>query len=149
MSLQEKVSRYVMQSYIIRRLKEESGMLRSEITADMADLYRGTGSTQVRAEVGGDKVGTVSARVTPPHLELQVIDRDAYREWCECNGLILTKTDDDGARQRFEETGEVPEGCSIVVVGGFNGITCRPDKKAIDGLLPSMMPGLKGLIGDE
>ena len=147
MNIKDKVARYVMQSYIIGRLKNESNVLRSEITADMADLYEGTGTTQIRAELADSKVGTVSARVSPMRKALQVIDRDAYRDWCEENGLILTKTDDDAAQERFEDTGEVPDGCSVVEAGGFSGITCRPDKKAIESLIDGgQLPGIAKLL---
>lgn len=150
MSLKEDVARYVMQKYVLKRLKEESDLLGADIRDGMAELYERGGVTQMRADIGGTKVGTVSARVSQTTKALKVVDSEAYRAWCEENGFILTKTDDKAVQELFEADGVVPDGCDVAEVrGGFVGITCRPDKKAIDGLLPSMMPGLKGLIGDE
>lgn len=150
MSLKEDVARYVMQKYVLKRLKEESDLLGADIRDGMAELYERGGVTQMRADLGGTKVGTVSARVSQPTKALKVVDSEAYRAWCESNGYVLCKTDDTGVKRHFEATGEVPDGCEAVdVKAEWLGITCRPDKKAIDGLLPSMMPGLKGLIGYE
>lgn len=148
MSLKEDVARYVMQKYVLKRLKEESDLLGADIRDGMAELYELGGVTQIRADIGGTKVGTVSARVSQPTKALKVVDSEAYRSWCEKNGFILTKTDDKAVQELFEAEGVVPDGCDVAEVsGGFVGITCRPDRKKLDEMMATgALPGTVDLL---
>lgn len=148
MSLKEDVARYVMQKYVLKRLKEESDLLGADIRDGMAELYERGGVTQMRADIGGTKVGTVSARVSQPTKALKVVDSEAYRSWCEKNGFILTKTDDKAVQELFEAEGVVPDGCDVAEVsGGFVGITCRPDRKKLDEMMATgALPGTVDLL---
>lgn len=148
MSLKEDIARYVMQKYVLKRLKEESDLLGADIRDGMAELYERGGVTQMRADLGGTKVGTVSARVSQPTKALKVVDSEAYRSWCEENGFILTKTDDKAVQELFESEGVVPDGCDVAEVrGGFVGITCRPDRKKLDEMMATgALPGTVELL---
>lgn len=150
MKLKDAITRYTLQKRVLKLLKDENDMLGNDIGSAMRELYDMGGVASVDAEHQGVKIGTVSARLGKAKRDLKVKDLDRYRAWCEANGYVLCKTDDTGVKRHFEATGEVPDGCEVVdVKTEWLGITCRPDKKAIDGLLLSMMPALKGLIRDE
>lgn len=148
MSMRDDVARYTLQKYVLKRLKEENDLLGADIRDGMAVMYEQGGVTQMQAEVGGAKVGTVSARVSKPTWTLKVVDPEAYRAWCEEEDYILTKTDDKAVQERFEADGDIPDGCEPVEVkGGFVGITCRPDRKRLDEMMAKgQLPGTVELL---
>lgn len=142
MDVKDKAARYALQKGVLKALKEENDLLGGELTDEMRAMHASTGADRITCEVGGVKVGTVSARVDKGGLRLSVTDVQAYQNWCLRHGFI--RTDDRGVLEYLKQTGEVPDGAEPVEYagGGFAGITCRPDHRVIAGLVSS------GALGD-
>lgn len=142
-SLKDRATRYALQKGVIKALKDENDALGAELADEMREVHASTGADRVTCDVGGIKVGTVSVRTETGGTDLRIDDADAYRDWCARHGFI--RTDDRGARDYFQQTGEVPDGCEPVEVpcGGFAGITCRPNHRAVRQMIGS------GALGED
>jgi len=123
--------------------------LRAQCDADMRANFENTGAKSYDVVIDGSKVGTYSVKTSKPkkNVDLRVVDMKAYVEWC-CQNSCMT-TDDAQARRKFEETGEVPDGCEVVEIetaGGYSGTVLKVDEEAVadavGGLLPSTIAGL-------
>lgn len=147
--IREKAARYALQKSVLKALKDENDLLGAELADGMRTMREETGADRISCEVGGVKVGTVSARIERGGVRLAVNDLPAYQNWCLRHGFV--RTDDRGALSYFQQTGEVPDGAEPVRYegGGFAGITCRPDHAAVAGLVSSgaLGDGIAGLIG--
>lgn len=149
MDVRDKAARYALQKGVLKALKEENDLLGGELADDMRAMHASTGADRITCEVGGVKVGTVSARIDKGGLRLSVTDVQAYQNWCLRHGFI--RTDDRGALEYLRQTGEVPDGAEPVEYSGgcFAGITCRPDHKAIARLAAdgALGEGVRSLLG--
>ena len=94
---------------------KEPGNLRAEVDAHYREMFEKTGAKSFEVRIGREKVGTYSIKTTEGKrsIGLETHDPAAYRAWCEANGFVKTVIDEDAAAANFEETGEVPDGCSI------------------------------------
>lgn len=149
MDIREKAARYALQKSVLKALGDENRLLGAELTEDMREMHASTGADRISCEVGGVKVGTVSARTEKGGTRLSVTDGQAYRNWCLRHGFI--RTDDSGALDYFTQTGEVPDGTEPIEVpgGAFAGIMCKPDHRAVRGLIESgkLGDGVRALVG--
>lgn len=131
----------------------EPGNLRSEVDDHFREAFESTGAKSFDVRIGGEKVGTYSIKTTEGKrsIGLETHDPAAYRAWCEANGFVKTVIDEDAAAANFEETGEVPDGCSIAYFdtpeGAYAGSALRVDpamvNRAIGGanVMPMLMGG--------
>lgn len=156
MAFKDDVARYALQKHIIKVLSDENKLLGSDINDACRELYEGTGTKQVVAEIDGEKVGTISITSTKPSDELAVVDHAALYEWALENGFTAITVDMGRINANFEQTGEVPDGCRVEHKkgGAFKGITCRFDKEAKGNIARIMGSGVlgeavRGLTGGE
>lgn len=122
--LHGKCERLALQKTVMDALKKEHDALRADVADDMRRLHEGTGADRVTTGAG-----TVSASVSRGGTALDVVDAQAYANWCLRHGFF--RTDDRGALAYFEQTGEVPDGAEPVHVPGgeFRGIRCTASKE--------------------
>ena len=156
MAFKDSVARYALQKWVLKQLTEENKLLGADINDACRELYEGTGTKQVVAEIDGAKVGSLSVTSTKPADELVVTDHAALYEWALENGFTTITVDMGRINANFERTGEVPDGCRVERKSGgaFKGITVRFDKEAkenIQRLMKSSALGdaVRGLIGGE
>jgi len=93
------------------------GNLRDAVNKHYVGLYEQTGAKSFDVKLFGGKVGTFSVTTTKPveqvkRIALDVVDEHEFELWAGSNGFIRTSYDWDGIYALFNETGEVPEGCS-------------------------------------
>lgn len=122
--LHGKCERLSLQKTVIDALKKEHDALRADVANEMRALHASTGADRVTTGAG-----TVSASVSKGGTALDVVDAQAYADWCLRHGFF--RTDDRGALQHFEQTGEIPDGAEPVHVPGgeFRGIRCTASKE--------------------
>lgn len=148
MNFKEDLGRYVVQKHVIKALTDENKLLGADLTDCVRELADATGSKTFEAEYGGVKVGTVSVRKKKDETHLAVESPSELYEWALENGYTSISVDMGRVERHFEATGEVPPGCRAETVkGGFQGITARPDKDAMAGLMASTLgEAVRGLI---
>lgn len=122
--LHAKCETLAMQKAVMDELEKRHKLLRADVADEMRRLHAGTGADRVTTGAG-----TVSASVSRGGTALDVVDAQAYANWCLRHGFF--RTDDRGALAHFEQTGEVPDGAEPVHVPGgeFRGIRCTASKE--------------------
>lgn len=132
---------------------KDAGNLRAEVDEKYRELFEETGATSFKVRVGGYDVGTYSVLLTKPEKKsfLKVVERDAFMAWCSDNDCIITEPDIAKATRLFDETGELPDGCSVMSIeddgGKWKGGTLKVDPVKVNNALggqvipPALMDG--------
>lgn len=125
------VEQFIIAQAIFKKVAEQvetkdPDNLRGAITQSYRDIYDLTGATSFDLRLGGVKVGTFSFAKTKPEegWEEQVFSADEFAdiwEWAtEQDEAVVRKFaethPDEFARWYFDETGELPDGCSLRTV---------------------------------
>lgn len=124
---------------------KDGANLRAAVDAYFKDVFEETGGKSFDVHLFGNKVGTYSLTIGKPTPqktthEFEVEDRDAFIEWAHANGCMTV--DWDVVRQKFSDTGEVPDGCRVVDVitpanpGG--NVTRSTFKVDVDSMLDAL-----------
>ena len=114
MAFKDSVARYALQKWVLKQLTEENKLLGADINDACRELYEGTGTKQVVAEIDGSKVGSLSVTSTKPADELVVTDHAALYEWALENGFTAITVDMGRINANFERTGDAVRG----LIGG-------------------------------
>lgn len=119
--------------------------LRGMCDQDAIANYLSTGAKSYDVRLMGEKVGTYSVRVNKPKRveKLRVTDMDAYVAWCVENACMTT--DDQQAERRFQETGELPDGCELEVTETSEtvaGATLKVDEGKVADALGDALPAV-------
>lgn len=149
MDFKHELGRYVVQKHVIKTLTDENKLLGADLTDCVKELSDATGSKAFEAEYDGIRVGTVSVRRKKDETRLAVESPSTLYEWAVAMGYLSAPTVDMGRVQaHFEATGEVPPGCRAETVkGGFQGITARADKDAMNELMATPLgDAVRGLL---
>lgn len=132
---------------------KDADSLRSMCDADTIANYASTGAKSYDVRLLGEKVGTYSVRVNKAKKvsTLAVEDQDAYMAWCADNGFVLT--DDKRAQQWLDQTGEVPDGCTVLVdeqPERVAGTTLKVDERKVAEVMGGELPAaVRGLLEGE
>lgn len=93
--------------------------LRASVDGYFRDLFAQTGAKSFDVHLFGAKVGTYSLTISKPTpqkttQELEVRNHMEFLKWAELGGFMVV--DMDAVMEHFKESGEVPDGCSVVNV---------------------------------
>lgn len=114
--------------------------LRGQADETYRELYDQTGAKSYDIKIAGDKVGTYSLKVAKAKDEPRVIVEDGYMfaRWVYENHLDhLFKVDQKALDKLFYDSGELPDGCTVVNVHTpehVSGGTLRIDERKMDEL---------------
>ncbi len=114
--------------------------LRGQADEAYRGLYDQTGAKSYDIKIAGDKVGTYSLKVAKAKDEPRVIVEDGYMfaRWVYENRLDhLLKVDQKALDKLFYDSGELPDGCTVVNVHTpehVSGGTLRIDERKMDEL---------------
>lgn len=115
--------------------------LRSKADEEYRRLYEQTGAKSYDIKVAGDKVATYSLKVAKAKDEPRVIVEDEYMflRWASESHLVGTvlKVDQRALDKWFSDSGELPDGCTVVNVHTpehVTGGTLRVDERKMDEL---------------
>lgn len=119
---------------------KDADSLRGQADEAYKELYEQTGAKSYDIKVAGDKVGTYSLKVAKAKDEPRVIVEDEYMfaRWVYENHLgHLLKVDQKALDKLFYDSGELPDGCTVVNVHTpehVSGGTLRIDERKMDEL---------------
>ena len=119
---------------------KDADSLRGQADEAYKELYEQTGAKSYDIKVAGDKVGTYSLKVAKAKDEPRVIVEDEYMfaRWVDENHLgHLLKVDQKALDKLFYDSGELPDGCTVVNVHTpehVSGGTLRIDERKMDEL---------------
>ena len=124
--------------------------LRTECDAQLREMYETTGADRVSVRVNGQRVGTLSARVSKPRrvTSLAVTDFDMLRAWLrsEDGGEYLDRIVAKAVPELAEiclADGVVPDGCAVTEheePAHWLGTTLRVDKQKVAQALGPQLP---------
>jgi hypothetical protein len=132
---------------------------RTRVDDKLRRMYEEDGVTQLHAKLNGQKVGTISARISKPTSEqVPVIDSiHDFRQWCHANADdlidgLLAQNPTGLVDTVLNATGELPDG--VVMRDNsrpsrFTGTTVRIDpQKVVDALGPELTGTVTKLLTD-
>ena len=129
--------------------------LRTRCDAALRGLYETAGVSQQQVSVNGQRVGTLSARVSKPAsgVRLQIDDMGAYRSWLT-EGDGRTYADAEQAiLSMCMEDGVVPDGCRAVEheePAHWLGTTLKVDAAKVQAALgPALPHAVAGFLEGE
>lgn len=134
--------------------------LRTRCDAALRGLYETAGVSQQQVNVNGQRVGTLSARLSKPAsgVRLQVEDMAAYRTWLsEGDGRVYADAvlaeAEQAVMSHAMEDGVVPDGCRAVKYeepAHWLGTTLKVDAAKVQDALGPELPGaVAGFLGAE
>lgn len=132
---------------------KDADSLRAQCDEDTIANYMSTGAKSYDVRVLGEKVGTYSVRVNKAKKvsTIAVEDAAAYYDWCAEMGYLVT--DDKRAQQWFEQTGELPDGCTVIVdeqPERVAGTTLKVDERKVAAAMGGELPtAVRGLLEGE
>ena len=119
---------------------KDADSLRGQADEAYRRLYEQTGAKSYDVKLAGEKVGTYSLKVSKAKDEPRVIVEDGYMfaRWVYENHLDhLLKVDQKALDKLFYDSGELPDGCTVVNVHTperVSGATLRVDERKMDEL---------------
>lgn len=129
--------------------------LRTEVDDALRDLYAVHGVSQQEIRVNGEKVGTISARLSKPEhvVRPEIFNLGAFTKWLREDGedylLMLIDKHKDEVVSWCSADGVLPDGCKMTEhdePAHWLGTTMRVDAKktvaALKGELPQAVAGL-------
>ena len=128
--------------------------LRTEVDDSLRDLYAVHGVSQTEIRINGEKVGTVSARVSKPKrgVRPEIVNLGAFAKWLKEDEdylLMLIDRYKSEVLAWCEADGVLPAGCRMTEYeepAQWLGTTVRVDAKktaeALRGELPQAVAGL-------
>lgn len=119
---------------------KDADSLRGQADEAYREMYEQTGAKSYDIKLAGEKVGTYSLKVAKAKDEPRVIVEDGYMfaRWVYENHLDhLLKVDQKALDKLFYDSGELPDGCTVVNVHTpehVSGGTLRIDERKMDEL---------------
>lgn len=119
------------------------------------ELFEQTGATSIQLRVNGTPVGTYSVVTTKPKKSttIKVVERDVFIAWCEENGCIICEPDMEKAKRNLQETGVIPDGCSVITIdepgGEFKHGVLKVDVESVNKALGTSIIPAALMEGDE
>lgn len=141
--------------------KRGESNLRTEADDDLRAMYESTGVDRVRISIGGEAVGTMSARLSKPveRVEPEVFDSAAFVKWLRTSdgGLDtlhrLVAGMPDKVLAAATADGELPDGCRMVArsePAKWTGTMLRVDAAKVASALAGELPqAVAGLLAGE
>lgn len=120
--------------------KHGADTLRTEADGALRELYERTGADRMRISIGGQEVGTLSARVSKPRHEVRprVVDREEFRAWCLLNSdSVIDELVSQGSEELLAaatDGGVVPDGVryeDVDVPPTWLGTTLKVDPEKV------------------
>ncbi len=155
------LQRLAVTDAFIKACKDEQKKIRDEVDEETIELYLSSEVTQRTVTLNGQKVGTISVRLTEPKQgkEPTIESAEEFAEWMRTSDggldtikrLIAVKP--DLMLEAATADGELPDGCVMVErcePGRIAGTTLRVQKqKVIDALGAQLDSGIRGVLGGE
>lgn len=155
------LQRLAVTDAFIKACKDEQKKIRDEVDEETIELYLSSEVTQRTVTLNGQKVGTISVRLTEPKQgkEPAIESAEEFAEWMRTSDggldtikrLIAVKP--DLMLEAATADGELPDGCVMVErcePGRIAGTTLRVQKqKVIDALGAQLDSGIRGVLGGE
>lgn len=132
---------------------------RTEADDALHELYQDKGVTQQTIFVNGQKVGTLSVKLTKAKNEFvpEIVDNEAYKSYVHENAQdiidILLETNADALLKAATDGGILPDGVTVREVNvpaGYAGTTLRVKDQDVVNALGAALPDTvsKLLLGD-
>lgn len=155
------LQRLAVTDAFIKACKDEQKKIRDEVDEETIELYLSSEVTQRTVTLNGQKVGTISVRLTEPKQgkEPAIESAERFAGWLRTSDggldtirrLIAVKP--DLVLEAATADGELPDGCAMVErcePGRIAGTTLRVQKqKVIDALGTQLDSGIRGVLEGE